>query len=167
MIPGSGRPKFKLVKMYESAQSTVIRNEQVFLKGTQYEAFKAVMNIMRTATKEILVVDNYLGISFLEMIEAIPSKPAARLLTFKPSADFKAAVTAFKKQYSQSVEVRLHQREVHDRAIVVDDRDFFALGASIKDLGDKLSLLNKVEDPANVARLRAEFQTIWASANPL
>jgi hypothetical protein len=52
-------------------------------------------------------------------------------------------------------------------AIVVDDRDFFALGASIKDLGDKLSLLNKVEDPANVARFRAEFQTIWTSANPL
>jgi hypothetical protein len=61
----------------------------------------------------------------------------------------------------------LHQREVHDPAIVVDDRNFFALGASIKDLGDKLSLLNKVEVPANVARLRAEFRTIWASANPL
>jgi hypothetical protein len=166
-IRGIGRPKVELVKMYESRQSTVICSEQVFPKGTQYEAFKAVKNILGTATKEILVVDNYLGISLLEMIEAIPSKPATRLLTFKPSPDFKAAVTAFKKQYGQSVEVRLHQREVHDRAIVVDDKDFFALGASIKDLGDKLSLLNKVEDPANVARLRAEFQTIWASANPL
>jgi hypothetical protein len=166
-IRGIGRPKVELVKMYESRQSTVIRNEQVFPKGTQYEAFKAVKNILRLATKEILVVDNYLGSELLEMIEAIPTKPAVRLLTFKPSADFKAAVTAFKKQYGQSVEVRLHQREVHDRAIVVDDKDFFALGASIKDLGDKLSLLNKVEDPVNVTRLRAEFQTIWASANPL
>jgi hypothetical protein len=166
-IPGLGRPKVQLVKIYESRQSTVIRNEQVFPKGTQYEAFKAVTNILRTATKEILVVDNYLGSSLLDMVEAIPSKPAVRLLTFKPSADFKAAVTAFKKQYGQSVDVRLHLREVHDRAIVVDDRDFFALGASIKDLGDKLSLLNKVEDPANITRLRAEFQNIWASANPL
>jgi hypothetical protein len=94
-------------------------------------------------------------------------KPAVRLLTFNPSADFKVAVAAFKKQHGLSVEVRLHQREVHDRAIVVDDRDFFALGASIKDLGDKLSLLNKLEDPANITRLRAEFQTVWASATPL
>ena len=166
-IPGLGRPKAQLVKMYESPESTMLRNEQVFPKGTQYEAFKSVTNVLRTATKEILVVDNYVGSSLLEMIEAIPSKPAVRLLTFKPSADFKAAVTAFRKQYSQPVEVRLHQREVHDRAIVVDDRNFFALGASIKDLGDKLSLLNRVEDPANVTRLRAEFQTIWASADPL
>jgi hypothetical protein len=166
-IPGLGRPKAQLVKMYESRQSTALRNEQVFPKGTQYDAFKAVTNILRTASKEILIVDNYLGSSLLEMIDAIPSKPAVRLLTYKPSPDFKAAVMAFKKQYGLPVEVRLHQREVHDRAIVVDDRDFFALGASIKDLGDKLSLLNKVEDPANITRLRAEFQTIWASATPL
>jgi hypothetical protein len=166
-IPGNGRPKAQLVKMYESRQGSVIRNEQVFPKGTQYEAFKAVSNILRMATKEILVVDNYLGSSLLEMIEAIPSRPATRLLTFKPSPDFKIAITAFKKQYGQSVEVRLHQKEVHDRAIVVDDRHFFALGASIKDLGEKLSLLNKVEDPANIIRLCSAFQAIWSLANPL
>jgi len=166
-IPGNSRPRVGLVKMYESRERTVIRGEQVFPKGTQFEAFKSVTNILRTAKKEILVVDNYLDSSLLGMIEAIPSKPAVRLLIFKPSTDFKAAVAAFKKQHALSVEVRLHQKEVHDRAIVVDDKDFFALGASIKDLGDKLSLLNRVEDPANVTRLRAEFQTIWASASPL
>lgn len=166
-IPGLGRPTVSLVKMYESRQSTLLRNEQIFPKGTQYEAFKAVTDILRTATKEILVVDNYLGSSLLDMIEAIPLNPSVRLLTFKPSADFKIAVAAFKKQYGQSVEVKLHQKEVHDRAIVVDDRDFFTLGASIKDLGDKLSLLNKVEDYANVVRLRNEFRTIWAAATPL
>jgi hypothetical protein len=117
------------------------------------------------ATKEILVVDYYLGSSLLEMIEAIPSRPATRLLTFKPSPDFKIAITAFKKQYGQSVEVRLHQKEVHDRAVVVDDRHFFALGAPIKDLGEKLSLLNKVEDTANI--IRSAFQAIWSLANPL
>lgn len=166
-VPGNGRPKVQLVKLYESRQSTVLRNEQVFPKGTQYEAFKAITSMMRTATKEILVVDNYLGSSLLEMVEAIPSQPSIRLLTFKPSADFKVAVTTFQKQYGQTPEVRLHQREVHDRAIVIDDKHFFALGASIKDLGDKLSLLNKLEDPANIARLRAEFQAIWASASSL
>jgi hypothetical protein len=106
-IPGIGRPTIQLVKMYESPQSTVIRNEQIFPKGTQFEAFKSITKILRTATKEILVVDNYLEISLLEMMEAIPSKPAIRLLTFNPSKDFKAGIAAFRKQYSQSVEVRL------------------------------------------------------------
>jgi hypothetical protein len=166
-IPGSGRPKVGLVKMYEARQSTVIRNEQVFPKGTQYEAFKAVTNILRTATKEIFVVDNYLDGSLLDMIEVNPFKPAVRLLTFKPPKDFKVAVMAFKKQYGQPIEVKLHQKEVHDRVIIIDDRDFFALGASIKDLGDKLSLLSKLEEPANIERLRIECQAIWVSATPL
>jgi hypothetical protein len=166
-IPGVGRPTIQLVKMYESREKTAIRGEQLFPKGTQFEAFKSVTKILRTATKEICVVDNYLEISLLEMMEAIPSKPAIRLLTFKPSRDFKAAITAFTKQYGQSVEVRLHKKEVHDRAIIVDDRDFYALGASIKGLGNNLSLLHKLEDLSIIARLQAEFQTIWASANPL
>ncbi len=166
-IPGNGRPKAQLIRLYESSKSATVHDEQVFPKGTQYEAFKAVTSIMRTATKEIVVVDNYLDSSILEMIEAISSKPAVRLLTFKPSADFKIAVMAFQRQYGPRVEVKLHQREVHDRVIIIDDKDFFALGASIKDLGDKLSLLNKLEDSVAVARLRSEFQTIWASANPL
>jgi hypothetical protein len=166
-MPGLGRPKIGLVKLYESRQSTVLHNEQVFPKGTQYDAFKAISGIMRTASSQIFVVDNYLSSSLLEMMEAIPSRPVVRLLTFKPSSDFKIAVAAFRKQYGQAIEVRLHQKEVHDRAIVIDDSHFFALGASIKDLGDKLSLLNKVEDPANISRLRSEFQTIWASAQTL
>jgi hypothetical protein len=166
-IPGLGRPKLALVKLYESRQSTVLGAERVFPKGTQYDAFKAITNIMRTASSQIFVVDNYLSSSVLEMIEAIPSKPAVRLLTFKPSSDFKIAVATFRKQYGQTVEVRLHQKEVHDRAIVIDDSHFFALGASIRDLGDKLSVLNKIEDPGNIARLRSEFQTIWASAQIL
>ena len=148
-MSGNGRPTLELVKLYESPQSTTLRNEQVFPKGTQYDAFKAITNILRTAAKRIFVVDNYLDSLLLDMIEAIPSKPAVQLLTFRPSADFKAAVTAFQKQYGRPVDVRLHQKEVHDRAIVIDDTHFFALGASIKDLGGKLSLLNKVEDPAN------------------
>jgi len=50
-IPGNGRPKVGLVKMYESRQRTVVSNEQVFPKGAQYKAFKAVTNILRTVEK--------------------------------------------------------------------------------------------------------------------
>jgi hypothetical protein len=56
---------------------------------------------------------------------------------------------------------------VHDRAIIIDDTNFYALGASIKDAGTQLFFINKIEDPANITRLRSEFQMIWASAQPL
>jgi hypothetical protein len=158
--------KFDGIEIREAVRA-MLPSEQVFPKGAQYNAFKVITGIMQSATKEILVVDNFLGSSLLGTIDAIPSKPVIRLLTFKPSADFKNAVTAFQKQYGQSIEVKVHQKDVHDRAIIIDDTSFFVLGASIKDLGDKLSLLNKLEDPSKIQLLRSELETIWASAQPL
>ena len=158
--------RFDGIEIRDDMQS-MLPGEQVFAKGTQLEALKAITKIMQSANKEIFVVDNFLGSSLLGIIEAIPSRPAIRLLTFKPSPDFKTAVTAFQKQYVQTIDVKVHQKEVHDRAIIIDDTHFFALGASIKDLGDKLSLLNKLENPASIQRLRSVLQTVWTSAQPL
>jgi hypothetical protein len=51
-MPGIGRPTAALVKMYEAKKSTILGREQVFPKGTQYDAFKAIKQILRSATKE-------------------------------------------------------------------------------------------------------------------
>ena len=98
------------------------------------------------------------------MLAALPTRPTLKLLTYKRPADFKVAVKRFQSQYQGPIEVRFHQKEVHDRAIVIDDTHFYALGASIKDIGERLSLLNRLEDSANIAKLRNELQAIWTSA---
>ncbi len=166
-IPGIGRPTALLVEMYESRQSMELPNERVFPPGTQYEAFKVVSGILQSAKSEILIADNYLNDEVLDMLMAVPSQPAMKLLTFKARADFKIAARRFRNQFGHSVEVRVHHAEIHDRAIVIDDAQFYALGASIKDMGGKLSLLNKLEDLTSIKQLRAELQGIWASAVPL
>jgi hypothetical protein len=47
-----------------------------------------------------------------------------QILTSKVKKDFSVAVKKFIAQYQQKVEARLHQKQVHDRVIVVDDTDF-------------------------------------------
>ena len=162
-----GRATEKLITAYESKQGTSIGSELLFAKDTQYEAYKVVSTIFKSAHNDIFVTDNYLDATILDMLASTPCQPSVRLLTFKPSADFRLAVKKFQSQYNRTVEVRLHQKEIHDRAIIVDDKEFYAFGASIKDLGRQLSLVNKLEDPANITKLRTELQTIWASAQLL
>jgi len=166
-IPGLGRPTARLVKTYESTQSTELPNERVFPPGTQYEAFKLITGILRSAKREILIADNYLNEDVLDMLAAVPSHPAVKLLTHKPRPDFRVASQRFKVQYRDALEVKVHSAEIHDRAVVVDDDQFYALGASIKDMGGKLSLLNKLQDPASINKLRSTLQTIWSSSSPL
>lgn len=166
-IPGMGRPTARLIKAYEARKSTPIGNEQVFPKGTQYEAFKAIKNILRSAKTEIVIMDNYLDDSVLDVLEALPAVPSLKLLTSKTPKDFKVAVSKFKSQYQSPIEVRLHHKQVHDRVIMIDDVVFYALGASIKDAGTALFFINKLEDQSNIARVRSEFQAIWGSSQPL
>lgn len=163
-FPGVGLPTPKLVEIYEGKQSAALPNETVFPKGTQYEAFKKVAVILRSATQEILIADNYMNEEVLDMLLAVPTQPIIKLLTFKPAADFKVAVKRFQGQYQRTVEAKTHKAEIHDRAIVVDSTHFYALGHSIKDMGEKLSFLNKVEDATNINKLRTELEEIWASA---
>lgn len=139
-------------------------NELVFPPGTQYTAFKAISKILESATREVFVADNYLDRSVVEMLETLPSQPALKLLTFKPSADFQVATKRFKAQYGRSMEVKIHNAQMHDRVIIIDDSEFYALGASIKDIGAKLSMLNKLEDPTTITELRKNLGAIWASA---
>lgn len=164
---GLGVPTVKLIEVYESKLNVQLPQERVFPAGTQYEAFKELKRILSSATRDIFIADNYLDESVLDMLQALAARPSVKLLTFKPTSDLRVAVRRFQSQYRSTVEVRLHQKEVHDRTIIIDDTHFYALGASIKDMGQRLSLLNKLEEPATIAKLRAEIAAVWASATPL
>lgn len=90
-----------------------------------------------------------------------------RSFAFRPSADFRVAAKRFQAQYQRTVEIRLHNAEIHDRAIVVDSTHSYALGGSIKGMRAKLTFLNKVEGVTNMNKLRTGLDRIWASAVPL
>jgi hypothetical protein len=163
-VGGHARATIKLVKAYESAKSTSLPHEIVFPAGTQFEAFRKITSILQSANTEIFIADNYVNSDVLEMLAAVSSKPSIKLLTFKPSVDFKLALQKFRSQFGLAVEARVHNAEIHDRAIAIDDVQFYALGASIKGAGAKLSLINKLEDVSVIGKLRAELQRIWAAA---
>ena len=166
-VPGFGRPTAKLIEVYEARHSTALPNETVFPKGTQYEAFKKVTSILRSASREIIIADNYMNEEVLDMLLAVPMQPTIKLLTHRAAPDFKVAVRRFQGQYQRTVEAKTHNAEIHDRLIMVDGTQFYALGGSIKDMGTKLTFLNKIEDASNISRLRDELERIWASAVPL
>jgi hypothetical protein len=163
-IEGYGRASIRLVKAYEATQSTNLPGESVFPRGTSYDAFRKITEILRSANSNIFIADNYLDETILDMLATLPSKPSIKLLTTKTSIDFKTALKQWRLQFGHHIEVRTQNGQVHDRAIVVDDKDFYALGASIKDAGLKLSLLSKLEDQSSINKLQSELWRIWTSA---
>jgi hypothetical protein len=154
----------KLVSLYEASHGTKLANEYVFPKGTQWDAYKAIKQILQSAKREIFIVDNYMSDDVLDMVAALPHKIKTRLLTGKANPDFKVAVSRFRGQYPHQIEVRKHSAEIHDRAISVDNTQWYALGHSLNGFGGKLSLINKLEDVNTIQTLRNTLEKIWAAA---
>jgi hypothetical protein len=61
--------------------------------------------------------------------------------------------------------LRVHNADIHDRAIVIDRQH--CLGASIKGMGAKLSVLNKLDDPNARNVLLQALEDVWKTARPL
>lgn len=134
--------------------------------GSQYDAYKQLSHMLESANSSIAIVDNYVDRTVLDMLQACKENVPARVLTRPVKPDFELALKKFKAQFKRTIEVRV-SREVHDRYVVVDDEDFYWVGASLKDAGDKLSLLVKLEEPSAIATLRNKIEEIWNRASPL
>jgi hypothetical protein len=106
-LPGFARPTTALVRLYESTGVKATGTEQVFPRATPFDAFKAIRTIFHTATKELLVLGNYVDDSILDMFKALPSQPSIKLLTSpKVPKDFSVAVRKAASQYMQTIDLR-------------------------------------------------------------
>jgi hypothetical protein len=67
------------------------------------------------------------------------------VLTSKPSADFAFEGGKYVKQHGGTLEIRT-AKDFHDRFIIVDDKEGYLLGASIKDAGAKGFVIVPLKD---------------------
>jgi hypothetical protein len=66
------------------------------------------------------------------------------LITSKPNKLSALAIEKFEQQYGAVTIVKSH--DFHDRFIILDNRNVYAFGASLKDLGNKCFEVSKIDD---------------------
>ncbi len=84
-----------------------------------------------------------------------------------PSSDTEIRQYIIHKAFWGCYKLRVHRAEIHDRTIVIDDSEFYMVGTSIKDIGSKLSLVNRLHEPSVIAKLRTALDSAWSAAAPL
>lgn len=122
-------------------------NHQVFLKGKPFDALTAFLNIIQKAKNEIILIDNYVNDKTINLFSDIPDKIIVKIVTQPKSLTptFITVLESFKKQYRDII---IKQSiEFHDRFLIIDNTDYYSIGASIKDAGNKIFMLTKINDP--------------------
>lgn len=120
--------------------------EGIFFDGQIFDAYKFATDLIKTARKSLLLIDNYVDESVLLMLSKRNPGVSATIYTQKITAQLQLDLDKHNDQYPP-INIRTY-RNSHDRFLIVDDKEVYHIGASLKDLGKKLFAFSKLEiDP--------------------
>lgn len=120
--------------------------EGIFFDGQIFDAYKFATDLIKTARKSLLLIDNYVDESVLLMLSKRNPGVSATIYTQKITPQLQLDLDKHNDQYPP-INIRTY-RNSHDRFLIVDDKEVYHIGASLKDLGKKMFAFSKLEiDP--------------------
>lgn len=135
----------KFDKIFSVIESGNVCSAQgIFFNGQVFDAYIFVTKLIRSATRSIVLIDNYVDESVLLMLDKREPNVFARIYTQNISPKLDLDMKKHNSQY-EPIDVVLF-REAHDRFLLVDDK-VYHIGASLKDLGKKwfaFTLMNDI-----------------------
>ena len=120
--------------------------EGIFYNGQIFDAYKFAADLIRTAKKSILLIDNYVDESVLLMLSKRDIGVTATIYTHTISNRLNLDIQKHNSQYPR-IEVKTY-KQCHDRFLIIDDTDVYHIGASLKDLGKKMFAFSKLDIPS-------------------
>lgn len=125
--------------------------QKIFFDGQIYDAYSLIIEIIKTAKNKILIIDNYIDDSILKMLQKKNKDVEVVILTSQNSDLTRLDIQKFNKQYP-ILEIA-KTNKFHDRFIVIDNKELYHVGASLKDLGNKCFAISKIEDKEYIEKI--------------
>ncbi len=125
--------------------------QKIFFDGQIYDAYSLIIDIIKIAKKKILIIDNYIDDSVLKMLSKKNKNVEVVILTSQNSNLRKLDKQKFNKQYP-TLKIS-YTNKFHDRFILIDSKELYHYGASLKDLGRKCFAINKIEDNEYIEKM--------------
>ena len=118
--------------------------EQVFGSGCVWDAWTYVSDLIRSAKKRIILIDNFVDDRVLSLLDKRNDGVEATIYT-RYNESFLTDLKKHNDQYREIRFIQLSQRN-HDRFLIIDDVVYF-LGASVKDMGVGLCAITQMLTP--------------------
>ncbi len=127
--------KNKVKKIYKGMENREITpKEGIFYDGQIFDAYVFVSNLIKSAKKSIVLIDNYVDESILTLFSK-NQKIEVTIFTKNISRQLKLDLEKYNKQYKAITIQKFNSS--HDRFLIIDEKEIYHFGASLKDLGKK------------------------------
>lgn len=114
----------------------------VFFNGEIFDAFTFVSDLIREAKDSLILIDNYIDDTVLTHFTKRGNDVELIIYTQNISKQLKLDVEKHNKQYKPITICQFDK--AHDRFLIIDKKNIYHFGASLKDLGKKWFAFSKL-----------------------
>ena len=122
--------------------------EGIFYDGQIFDAYKFATDLIKSAKKSLVLIDNYVDESVLLMLSKRNPGVSATVYTQRITPQLQLDLDKHNDQYPP-INMRTY-RNGHDRFLIIDDREVYHIGASLKDMGKKIFAFSRLSIPAKM-----------------
>ena len=122
--------------------------EGVFYNGQIFDAYKFATDLIKSAKHSLVLIDNYVDETTLLMLSKRNEGVSATIYTAKISQQLQLDIEKHNDQYPP-IQLRTY-KESHDRFLLIDGKEMYHIGASLKDLGKKMFAFSKMNESAGL-----------------
>ena len=125
----------KFEKVFEYIGEHKEKEQKIFFDGQVYDAYSMIIDLIKKANEEIILIDNYVNIDTLNILCKKNNNINVKIYTKRDTKINSKDIEKFNTQYPM-LEVK-YTNKFHDRFLILDRKYIYHIGASIKDLGKK------------------------------
>ncbi|OHD92510.1 MAG: DNA-binding protein [Sulfuricurvum sp. RIFCSPLOWO2_12_43_5] len=134
----------KVEAIFNAIEDRSIKPKQgIFYDGQVYDAYLLVSDLIKSAKESIILIDNYVDESVLTLLSKRDMKVNATIYTKNITKQLELDLQKYNTQYP-TIELKKFDSS-HDRFLLIDEKEVYHIGASLKDLGKKWFAFSKLD----------------------
>jgi hypothetical protein len=114
----------------------------IFFDGQTFDAWQFVAQLIKGASHSIILIDNYIDETVLHLLAKRNSGVKATIFTGNITNQLQTDLNKHNQQYPK-IDLK-HFTKSHDRFLIIDQKDLYHIGASLKDLGKRWFAFSKI-----------------------
>ncbi len=130
-------------KIFKAIEDKNIKPKQgIFFDGQIFDAYVFVNDLIKSAKKSIVLIDNYIDETTLTLFAKVPDIEVT-IYTHTITKQLKLDYQKYNVQYN-NIMLKTFKKS-HDRFLIIDGTEVYHIGASLKDLGKKWFAFSKMD----------------------
>jgi len=119
----------------------------LFFEGQIFDAYVFIADLIKKAETDIILIDNYIDETVLTTLAKRKKGISATIYTKQISKQLQLDLQKHNAQY-QTIGIKVFAQS-HDRFLIIDHKELYHLGASLKDLGKKWFAFSRMDSLVN------------------